>query len=147
MDKALKTILDRQVICDLLNCYCWSLDDHAWERLATCFLPEAVGYYGEEIGEKVGYQAIEQLCRSALTPLDSSQHMISNIEIELGGDTARSRCYLQAQHYKAGTPGGDNFTLGGYYRDELVRTSEGWKIKRRELHTLWVDGNPAVLDF
>ncbi len=145
MESSLQNLLDREEIRDLLSSYCLALDDRDWQRLASCFLADAIGYYGEEIGQKTGYPAIEQLCRSALEPLDSSQHLIGTYEIAVDGDTARARCYLHAQHTKAGTPGGDNLTLGGIYLDELVRTADGWRIAKRELRTLWVEGNPAVL--
>jgi len=145
MEENLKLLIDRQEICDLLNRYCSSLDDRDWARLATCFTPDAIGLYGEEAGRKDGYPAIEQLCRTALEPLDSSQHLTGNHEIVISGDKAYARCYLQAQHTRAGTPGGDNLTLGGTYRDEIVRTPEGWRIRRRELHILWQAGNPDVL--
>lgn len=145
MEKNLRLLLDRQEINDLLNRYCSSLDGRDWARLATCFIPDAVGYYGEDAGQKNGYEQIEQLCRAALEPLDSSQHLTGNYEIEIDGDRASSRCYLQAQHTKAGTPGGDNLTLGGIYLDKIVRTAEGWRIAQRELRILWQEGNPDVL--
>lgn len=144
MDR-LESLIARQQIFDLLHCYCSALDTRDWRRLASCFLPGAVAVYGEDLGRQDGYAAIEQPCRSALGPLDSSHHMISNQEIEIDGDTARSRCYLHAQHTKAGTPGGDNLAIGGMYVDELVRTAEGWRIRFRELRFLWQEGNPAVI--
>ena len=41
--------------------------------------------------------------------------------------------------------GGPLFTLAGRDTDLFRRTDEGWKIAERELETMWVDGNPAVL--
>lgn len=145
MDKMLEHLVERQHIIDLLYRYGSSLDDRDWARLATCFTPDAIALYGAELGQQDGYAAIERACRSALEPLDSSQHLISNHEIEIDGDTARARCYLHAQHTKKGTPGGDNFTVGATYLDELVRTPQGWRIKKRELRVTWQDGNLAVL--
>lgn len=145
MERTDRYLLDRLEITDLLNRYALALDDRDWQRLATCFTPDAVGLYGPVLGRRDGFPAIEQLCRGALEPLDSSHHMISNHEIEIHGDTARSRCYVQAQHTKRGTAGGDNFVIGGAYIDELVRTAEGWRICRRELRLIWQEGNPRVL--
>lgn len=145
MGKTVQQLLDRQEISDLLYRYGSSLDDRDWSRLATCFTPDAVAIYGGELGRRDGYQAIEQTCRNALEPLDSSHHLIGNLEIQIEGDTARSRCYLHAQHTKVGMQGGDNLALGGTYRDELVRAGDGWKIRKRELQIVWQEGNPAVL--
>jgi ketosteroid isomerase-like protein len=145
MKRTLENLLDRMEITDLLNRYATALDDRDWTRLATCFTPDAVGLYGPVLGRRDGFAAIEQLCRGALEPLDSSHHMITNHEIEIDGDTARARCYLQAQHTKRGTPGGDNFVIAGAYIDELVRTADGWRIRQRELRVIWQEGNPRVL--
>ena len=145
MTLTLEFLLDHHEICRLLDRYGLALDDRDWPRFASCFLPDAVAFYGPVLGRQDGYAAIEKTCRSALERLDSSQHMISNHEVVLDGDTARARCYLQAQHTKAGTPGGDNFLIGGRYIDEIARTPEGWRVRRRELQILWQEGNPDVL--
>ena len=94
----------------------------------------------------VGYQAIEDTCRATLTPLTASQHLIGNVTVTLDGDAADCVSYLQAQHVKTGTPGGDNFIIAGRYRDRFVRTDEGWRIQERRLDGMWTAGNPAVLE-
>jgi ketosteroid isomerase-like protein len=145
MQRTLEYLLDRAEIIDVLNRYATALDGRDWKRLATCFTPDAVALYGPVLGRHEGFAAIEELCRGALEPLDSSHHMITNHEIQIDGDQARTHCYLHAQHTKAGTEGGDNFVIGGAYIDELVRTSQGWRIQQRELQLIWQEGNPRVL--
>lgn len=135
---------DRLAIQDVLVRYGTSLDDQDWPRFATCFVPDAVANYGG-LGEHTGRDKIQSLCEQALAPLDGSQHFISNFEIEIHGDRAKSRCYLMAQHMKKSAPGGPHFLLAGTYRDELIRTDEGWRITRRELVTTWTEGNPLVI--
>jgi len=125
--------------------YATALDDRDWKRLATCFTADAVALYGPVLGRHEGFTAIENLCRVALEPLDSSHHMITNHEITIEGDTAHTHCYLHAQHTKAGTEGGDNFVIAGSYVDELVRTPQGWRIRQRELRMIWQEGNSRVL--
>jgi hypothetical protein len=41
--------------------------------------------------------------------------------------------------------GGDTFTIGGTYDDELVRVGDDWRIAGRTLSRTWEDGNPAVM--
>lgn len=141
----LEELLDERAVLALLKRYARALDQKDWELLATCFVPDAVALYGEAIGRVEGVDAIAGACRVALEKLDSSHHLLGNEEIEIDGDSARARSYIHAQHTKAGTPGGDNFTIGGVYVDEIVRTPDGWRIRARELKMLWQDGNPAVL--
>lgn len=145
MARTLESLLDRMEIIELLHRYATAIDDRDWARLATCFTDDAVALYGPVLGRREGIAAIEQTCRTSLEPLDASQHLIGTHEIELDGDRARARCYVHAQHTKAGTPGGDNFVIGATYFDELVRTRDGWRIRQRELRILWQEGNPQVL--
>ena len=62
----------------------------------------------------------------------SFEWLLAEAEIEVDGDSARARCYVHAQHTKAGTPGGDNYTIGGIYVDAIVRTEAGWRTKGRQ---------------
>jgi 3-phenylpropionate/cinnamic acid dioxygenase small subunit len=143
MDK-IEYLFERQAISDVMLRYGRALDDRDWAKLKTCFTPDAKAIYGE-LGFQDGNDAIIQTCRGALEPLDSSQHIITNHEIEIDGNAAHARSYLHAQHTKNGTPGGDNFTIGGTYIDDLVKTPDGWKIRQKELVFVWQDGNPAVI--
>ena len=38
-----------------------------------------------------------------------------------------------------------HYLLGGYYQYDMVRTSEGWKIKKYSLTKTWSSGDPSVL--
>lgn len=145
MARTLESLLDRMEIIELLHRYATAIDDRDWVRLATCFTADAVALYGPVLGRQDGIAAIEKTCRASLEPLDASQHIIGTHEIELDGDRARARCYVHAQHTRAGTAGGDNFVIGATYLDELVRTPDGWRIRERELRILWQEGNPQVL--
>ena len=66
------------------------------------------------------------------------------VVVRLDGDRAESACDLQAQHVKAGTPGGDHFIIAGRYDDQLIRTPDGWRIRERRLALIWTSGNAAV---
>ena len=137
---------DQQAIVDVCVRYAYALDNHDWDQLRACFTPDVTSRY-HGVGTLDGYDAIEDLCRRALAGLTASQHLLGNHLVSVDGDSARSTCYFQAQHVREGVDGGQNFTVAGRYDDRLLRTSEGWKISRREQTVLWVDGNSAVLSF
>jgi ketosteroid isomerase-like protein len=139
-----RELADRREIDDVLYRYAQSLDSHDWDRLRTCFTADAVADFLELGGRHEGIDAIVGLISSVLSGLDASQHLIGSPIAEVDGDTAKSTCYLQAQHVFEGAPGGDHYLVGGTYVDELVRTAEGWRIARRTLHGTWFDGNPEV---
>jgi len=139
----LEALQDKQEITELCYRYGLALDSRDWAALAALFTPDADAFY-LDMPPAHGYQAIEDTCRAALTPLSATQHLISNVVVRLDGDLASSSCYLQAQHVKTGTPGGDQFIIAGRYDDRLVRTPDGWRIRERTLAIMWTAGNPAV---
>jgi ketosteroid isomerase-like protein len=140
----LSALQDKQEITEICYRYGLTIDRRDWKALADCFTPDADAYY-LDMPPCHGYQAIEDTCRAALTPLSATQHLISNVVVRLEGDRAACTCYLQAQHVKQGTAGGDNFIIAGRYDDQLVRTPDGWRIRERRLEVIWTDGNPAVV--
>lgn len=135
-------LLDLQAIVDVTIAYTWALDTRRFEDLRQVFLPDATASLGSEL---TGIDAIIERVDRVLTPLDDSQHLVSNHEVRLDGDRATCRCYFQAQHIRRGTDGGDNFIVAGRYEDDLARTTAGWRIARRVLVPMWSEGNPAVL--
>jgi len=153
MDRELRAVLDRQDVVDLTIRYATALDSRDWELLRSCFVPDAVGQY-DTVGKlegyvatHEGYDAIEQLCKAALMPLDASQHLLANHVVKLAGDEGTVTLYFQAQHVRSGATGGSNYIIAGRYQCRVVRSAEGWKIAQLHLSAVWTDGNPAVLAF
>lgn len=139
---ALADLADRAAIVDLTIRYAWALDTRQWSELDHVFVPDATAHLTEPLESR---EAIKARVRRALEPLDASQHIVANHQVVVVGDRASCRCYLQAQHVRHAVEGSPNFVVAGLYEDQLVRTSEGWRITRRELVITWTDGNPAVV--
>ena len=152
MDPELRTLVDRQQLVDVSTRYATALDTRDWALLQSCFVPDAVGDYdtigGLEgyIATHEGYDAIEQLCQAALTPLDASQHLLGNHVVDIDGDEGTVTLYFQAQHIRSAV-GGPNYIIAGRYRLRVVRTDEGWRIAHLHLSAAWTEGNPDVLAF
>jgi hypothetical protein len=129
---------DRDALVDLTVAYCWALDSRAFDELDDVFLPDATSDLG---GLLIGREAIKERIRNALVPLDVSQHMVSTQQFTVDGDRATGRCYLHAQHVKAGV----QYVVAGRYEDRYVRTADGWRIEHRTLTVIWTSGDPGVL--
>jgi 3-phenylpropionate/cinnamic acid dioxygenase small subunit len=142
----LDALLDREAIRALQTRYALALDSKDWDLLRTCFTENAVADYGALAAVNEGREAIVERCLRALDGLDSSQHLLGNHWVEVDGDTARAGCYLHAQHHLVSPSGLNTFVVGGTYRDEIVRTAEGWRIARRTLEASWLDGNAGIFD-
>jgi hypothetical protein len=139
----LQTLIDERDIRNVAFRYCRALDTKDWALLDEVFLPDATGELGTPT-TLVGIDAIRDRIRTALEHLDDSQHLVGNHEIEVVGDSATHRCYLQAQHVRVAATGGPNYIVAGRYEDRLVRTPDGWRIAHRTLTVMWTDGNVAV---
>ncbi len=135
-------LADRMAIIAVTHDYCWALDTKSWHALDDVFTPDATADLGWPLE---GREAIKARIRGALEPLDDSQHLVATHQVRVDGDEATCRCYLQAQHVRAGVEGGDTFMYGGRYEDRFVRTSGGWRIRHRAIIQMWTDGNPAVV--
>ena len=68
--------------------------------------------------------------------------IITNLVIEVDGDTARSRCYFHAPMGRNAPDGGQYIiTNAGRYLDKLVRTADGWRIVERFCDQTIMQGN------
>jgi hypothetical protein len=144
MDEArLQQLIDEKEIIDVMNQYTTALDTRNWELLESTMTPDGVADFGDLAGVGIldSPQALVDLCRSSLQDLRATQHLQGNYVVEVNGDSAEASCYLQANHFQEGLPGGDTFVVWAKYRDKFVRTPNGWKIKHRNLDTISAGGN------
>jgi 3-phenylpropionate/cinnamic acid dioxygenase small subunit len=140
---ALQRLVDQQAISDLCVRYTSALDTRAWERLESCFTADPT--FVHPGGRLAGFDEILARTSAALDPLDATQHLLGNVVVEVTGDTATATSCFQAQHVRAGAPGGDTYLIAGSYADSLVRTPDGWRIAERVQSYAWRAGNRAVV--
>ncbi len=127
-DEAVRLLLDRQAIADVLVRYCFALDDRSWEQLSTCFSPDARLSYDAAGLDWMDFDRFLSGPAKMLAALTSTQHLLGNVVVAVTGDLASSRSYVQGTHVDAE---GDIFTTGGFYEDQFVRTADGWRISQR----------------
>jgi len=135
---------DRQAIVDATIRYCWAIDTRDWSDLASVFTEDARADFGFS-PEIQGLAGIQAFVSGVLLPLDGSQHMVTNHQIESRDGEVRSRCSFHAQHIRKGVAGGAHYVIAGSYRDAWSRTPAGWRIHARRLEVLWAEGNAAVV--
>lgn len=120
-----------------------SQDARDWDAHAACFDPDA--RYTHPKGEIVGVQGIIDRSKAALTPLDSTQHLVGSMHVVVDGVTAESTAYFVAQHVREAAVGGRLYTIAGTYRDTFVLQDGTWRIVHRRQEYSWRDGNPDVI--
>lgn len=123
---------DRHEIEQLLYRYAWMVDRREWVLMDSVFAPDGTVDYTSTGGQKGPYRTTLEWLDRALAGWPVNLHFISNIAIELHGDTATSRCMFLAPMARAAGGGAQEvITNGGYYFDRLVRTAAGWRIRER----------------
>ena len=132
---------DIEQIRAVITLYAKALDRRDYESLRRVFTADATGNY-HEAGSYKGVDALMDLMQRALSQCAGTQHLLGSMDVEVHGDVATASTYLQAIHVGK-NPGfeGKLLTIWGEYRDELVRTPQGWRISSRELKTIHAEGD------
>ncbi|MCU1429983.1 MAG: hypothetical protein JWL83_3983 [Actinomycetia bacterium] len=135
-------IEDQFAIQALLVRYAWAIDEKDWDTLDSVFLSDAYLDYSSNPGGVQGpYPEIRAWLEKSLAPFPVTQHLVTNIEARVDGDRATARTMVYNPMGAATREGPLHyFFLGGRYDDELVRTSEGWRIAKRVEKLLWFQG-------
>ena len=115
---------DIDEICRLKYRYLRTLDTKQWDEFAACFLPGATGDYdGLVFGDR---EALVTYMRENLREGMLTVHQVHHPEVEVDGDTATGRWYLQDKVIVPAL----QFMLEGaaFYEDRYARTPDGWRV-------------------
>lgn len=140
----LQQLLDEREITRGLSEFARILDNKEWDRLGEVFAEDLCFDYGAD-GEQQGMNALRENMRRYLDVCGGSQHLIGSILVDMDGDQAVSRSYVQARHQRPGDFGGAVYDSNGEYVDEWQRRPEGWRIVRRDVRWFAHYGDPAVI--
>jgi 3-phenylpropionate/cinnamic acid dioxygenase small subunit len=137
-------ISDRIEIDDLLTRYATAVDTRDWDLYQTVFTPDAFIDYTSSGGIRGELTEVTKWLSDALSGFSMSQHLVTNRDIRLAGDTATSRSYFYNPMGRTKRDGTlDLMFVGGYYRDQLRRTGDGWRIAERIQDTAWFSSSPG----
>lgn len=122
---------DRFAIIAVLDRYSECLDTRDWEGLSDVFTQDVEMDFGS--WRATDLDPVRANIRSFLDGCGPSQHLLGNYRIRFGpdGDHASSRCYCRVMHFGRGEHEGKTFESWIEYSDELVRTSSGWRSRKR----------------
>jgi uncharacterized protein (TIGR02246 family) len=131
VDQRLQRLEDERAIQHILVDYAANLDFRDYDGYAALFAE--AGEWTNANGSHKGRAAIRKMLADTLGPAGAPNrtnfHIISNGQVSVQGDRASAISrYLFVMRAPDGRP---QPALAGIYRDELVRTAQGWKISRR----------------
>jgi hypothetical protein len=145
-DPRLQALLDRSEITDLINRYGQGIRQRTPDLVVSCFAPDARLDYG--FTQIEGIEAVRAFFEGVASGAGSaspshldqravSTPVMTNIQIDLAGDSAHCESLCLAIH--AGVKQGREAVVvrGTQNSDDLVRTAEGWKITKRTHMLHW----------
>lgn len=140
----LQSLCDERDIVRGLSRFARILDTKSWDKLHDVFAEDIQFDYGTA-GEQQGIDALRANMTRFLDRCGNTQHLIGSILVDIDGDNAISRAYVQARHQGVAAAKGDIFDTNGEYVDLWQRGPQGWRIVRRD--ALWTTfaGDPAVI--
>ncbi len=147
-EKTVQLLSDKAALSDILNDYAAGVDLRDWPLFRSCFTDDLEADFAGVLPGNVCHGADKWVAAAVklIEPLTATQHIITNHSHDIEGDTAKSRAYLQAQHMHRDADGKErHYLIGGYYTYDMVRTDEGWKIKKYRLTQTWSSGDSSVL--
>jgi len=128
---------DRSEIGERLGLLARALDDADPLGVGRCVTETCEWDVDPAAPPAVGRAAVEGLVRALAALEDGSSHrtntQLSNVMVELDGDTAATDAYLFA--WVVQPERGTGF-VWGRWRDELVREDATWRVRRHRLHVL-----------
>lgn len=119
----------RQQVTDLVLQYAAGIDGRDWKLFRACFTDDCVADYGDDVGRWESADAITQFMEQVHADCGHTMHQIGNQVVRADGDGYAARSYVDAVVLRADNRKG--LQMLGYYDDEFVSTTDGWKIARR----------------
>jgi hypothetical protein len=138
-DAQLQWLVDRAAIADVLTAMPNRANSKAYESIPELFTDDGVievpyaTIPAAEIPERVGH---------ILGGFDATHHMVSNLEIDIDGDEARSHHYLRAVHVPHAEHPDQHADYGAVYDNEYRRTPAGWRLSKVRLRFVFSEGLP-----
>ena len=127
----LEKAADRQEITDLIYRYCRAMDRMDHEQGYAIWHEDGTADYGPDVFQGTGRGFIDWVCESH-KHLDAHSHQVTNIVIELDGDTAGSEAYVIANLRQMDGERLINRMFSARYIDTWSKRSGRWAIDRRD---------------
>ena len=148
MTMTIQEISDRMEIQDLLVAYSTAVDTQDWKAFAALFTPDALIDYSAMGGSRGGVEETVAFLEKSIPNFSSTQHLVANSAIELQGDRAVGRTMCHNPMVMKRESGEEHvFFCGLWYRDEFVRTPEGWRFQTRVEEKSYFHNLPDDFEF
>jgi hypothetical protein len=142
-DQRIDEMLDRQEILECVYRYTRGVDRVDEELIRSAYHADARDFHGAVNGSVDDFLA---WWLPMQPPREVSQHYVSNVTIDLDGDTAHVESYFTFVHKALGES--PMTVSGGRYADRYERRESGWRIATRVVISEWAmvaDGSQTTV--
>lgn len=132
-----QAMLDQQHIIATTIAMVLLADRREWETLTTLFTDEIRSDYTALTGgEPSTVRAADLVAgwKEGLSAFTATQHLVTNHEVTITGQSAEVHAYFQAIHCK---PDQTLWILGGRYHYLLEKRADGWRISAITMIPIW----------
>ncbi|SRR5579875_3167102 len=122
---------DRQKIEELYVRYAFAIDGRQYDEWISCFTEDGV-FDSSRMGRFAGRDELRKFVEKYERLLEGGQirHVISNVLVDVAGERARGRCYLNLYL----TKNGKTEMIGvGTYEDQLRKVDGRWLFESRKV--------------
>jgi 3-phenylpropionate/cinnamic acid dioxygenase small subunit len=141
-------LADEAAIRRLMDLYGSGVDERDWDAFAQIFDdPIETDFSGMNAAIPPATLPRDRHvagARAVIGQFEATQHMITNVQVEIDGDSARARAAMRAEHWIGGIRGNSRYTMFGVYENGFRRTADGWRISRVVLRLVREEGNLDV---
>jgi hypothetical protein len=139
---------EKLAVAETVYRYALGVDTRDWPLYRAQFADRVHIDFSSHFGQPISEMAADDWVagvRPQFDGLHASQHVMTNPLVDLRGEAARIRMYVQATHVLDPSDAAAVYTVGGYYDDDLVRSEEGWILRGVKLTVLWHTGDPSIM--
>lgn len=134
---------DRFAIRELIDRYCYSVNERDWKVLESCYTEDAVWDVGAPLNFKLeGRAAIVGIASEKISEEDYVAQTADATMIWLDGDKARAQSTIR--ELVSSGKGARGMDILATYSDDLVKINGEWRFKRRVYRVTRMNFNPPV---
>jgi len=146
MSLTIEEMSDRFELQDLCYRYAQLIDERKFQQLESVFTQDAHIDYSAMGGAVGGLSDTIAFLQDAMTIFSNFQHLNSNLQFSVQGDTATGRvmCFnpMEVEQEDGSV---HSFMLGLWYNDEYIRSAQGWRISKRSEEKSWMLNEPEFM--
>jgi hypothetical protein len=135
MDAAVRALLDKQAITELVHAYCNAADRHDHAKMRALYHEDAIDDHGAFF--KGPAMEFIDLLPEIQEPMAILHHNVTTVNIALDGDHAEGEIYVLAFHQVRTADGPVDLVIGGRYFDKYEKREGVWKFAHRAVVADW----------